>query len=190
ERDDPTARNKNGKLDQEAAPAQGPSYPVRRGPDGRRIYSYPGQPTDYYGSSGPTWPSTRAAHSSSYGQDLFKSGSDTSAASSGRAAQTDRGKETVISSAPAATQPAPATSVGDMSKLDQFSTSEGKTHPLVVRRIVKNPITMTESAEAAYHDGDRWRMVVDDEAKAWLAEEVKDGNLKVNPDDWQKHVRF
>ncbi|MCP4307886.1 MAG: hypothetical protein GY788_24050 [bacterium] len=98
-------------------------------------------------------------------------------------------KETVISSAPAVPQPA-SSSPGDLSNLDQYSTPDGKTHPLVVKRIVKNPITMTESAEAAYHDGDRWRMVVDDDAKVWLAEEVRDGKLKVNPAGWQKHVRF
>ncbi len=188
ERDDPAARDKNSAADEAAAPARSPASPVRRGPDGRRIYSYPGQPADYYGSSGAGRPSTRATRSSSYGQDLFRSGPATSPASAGRAARQEA-KETVISSAPAAPQPVPSSS-GDLSNLDQYSTPDGKTHPLVVKRIVKNPITMTESAEAAYHDGDRWRMVVDDDAKAWLAEEVRDGKLKVNPAGWQKHVRF
>jgi len=66
----------------------------------------------------------------------------------------------------------------------------GKEHPLVVKRIMTNPITMKKSAEAAYHDGERWRMVVDDDTKQWLAEEVGDGNLKENPAGWQKHVQF
>lgn len=190
ERDDPAARNRNGQADERATPARSPTYTVRRGPDGRRIYTYPGQPADYYGSTGSAWPSTRTARPASYGQDLFRSEPPPSSASSGRAARPGGSKETVISSAPAAGQPARAISVDDLSKLDRFSTPDGKSHPLVVRRVVKNPITMKESAEAAYHDGDRWRMVVDDDAKTWLAEEVRDGNLKVNPAGWQEHVSF
>ncbi len=190
ERDDPAARNK--KRPPPLSPSASPSTAVGRG-GGRRVYTYSGQPSDY-------WPTTTSPPTTrtkpAYGQGLFRSGPAASPSSPG---------ETVVSSAPVegpekatgtrsppSAVPKKAGSPADLSELDRYSTPDGKQYPLVVRRIVKNPITQTERAEAAYYDGElkQWRMVVDDDAKEWLAEEVRDGHLQANPDNWQKYVRL
>jgi len=70
---------------------------------------------------------------------------------------------------------------------DRYHHPNGQHYPLVVRRVVTNPISHTRKAEAMYYDGDMkmWREIVDDETREALAREVEAGKLKVM-DEWSR----
>jgi hypothetical protein len=59
---------------------------------------------------------------------------------------------------------------------------EGRNRPIRINRVMKNPITRTEEADAIYYDEDvrQWKHVIDKAEKEALALEVKRGNLSVD----------
>jgi hypothetical protein len=59
---------------------------------------------------------------------------------------------------------------------------EGRHRPIRINRVLRNPVTRTEEAEAIYYDENdqQWKHVTDRAEKEALAEEVKQGNLSVS----------
>lgn len=86
--------------------------------------------------------------------------------------------------------PGTTTQVPGGSPLDRVTARfviDGKEYPLIVKRIMKNPITGALRADAVYFDDStkQWREVVEDADREQLAQAVAEGKLPVTPpDDW------
>lgn len=141
------------------------------GPQKIEVKTGGGSPGPQVIRSKPAWQSG----SSAYGSQYFRSGS-----SSG--------------SPPPPPPPPPPWEPGstagaatsDASGGTQTIRVDGRERPLVIRRVVVNPITNRPRAEAAWYDESlgRWRLVDDDDVREKLAEEVRAGRLRVDPDGW------
>jgi hypothetical protein len=71
----------------------------------------------------------------------------------------------------------------------RYQRPDGRHHPLLIRGITTNPITLVKKVDAIYYDGDirRWCEIVDDDARVALAQDVETGTLKVTA-DWQHQL--
>jgi hypothetical protein len=63
---------------------------------------------------------------------------------------------------------------------ERYRHPNGQEYPLVVKRIVTNPISRAKRADAMYYDPEEknWREIVDEGAREALAQEVAAGRLK------------
>jgi hypothetical protein len=78
-------------------------------------------------------------------------------------------------------QTSPAASQADpyQTVKERWRAADGKQYPLVIQRVVTNPISHTRKADAWYYDGQRWREIVDDTDRRILAKRVDAGELPV-----------
>lgn len=85
--------------------------------------------------------------------------------------------------------PAPPPSPGPAELIRQRFTRHGRSYPLLIRRIVTNPVTRRRVADAIYYDDTtrRWLDVTDDADRLYLAAEVDAGRLRLTP-DWHNFL--
>ncbi|HEX9923688.1 MAG TPA: hypothetical protein VGD99_13605 [Anaerolineae bacterium] len=67
----------------------------------------------------------------------------------------------------------------------RYQAPNGQHYPLIVKRLMLNPITQTEKAEAVFYNGElkKWREIVEDDAREALAREVRAGRLTVSTEE-------
>jgi hypothetical protein len=75
-----------------------------------------------------------------------------------------------------------------LEKIGDRVSLEGKDYPVIVRRVVNSPMNKRPLADAAYYDpeADAWKVVIDEEARGTLANQVRAGTLQLWPVEKEK----